>query len=278
MRPLACFAGLVALWTAAFCGCSPNGSLTNQQATWNQQHQQQVEQYAALLRQAERRAGNLNLNNVELNSQLAQSQQQLQRITQENALLKQRLSETASKLADTLAAKQNVDQRIEALEASARLRGGASITANNSLDKTLPKVEIPDVEVRREGDVIRITLPADRLFLPGSAVLHQGAFPLIDKVAAALKRDYPQQIVVIEGHTDSSPPQGGPGSSNMQISIAQAMAVYQQLTTRYAMSASQLRVLGEGDGMPLYSNAIEAGRAKNRRIDIAIYPEKVGVR
>ena len=278
MRPLACLAGLVVLLAAACCGCSQNGNLTNPQASWNQQYQQQMEQYTAQLREAERRANHLDLNNKDLNSQLAQSQQQLHRVAQENSLLKQRLDETASQLANTLTAKRDVDQRIEALEASTQLRGGASITANNSLSKNLPVVEIPDLQVRRDGDVVRIELPADRLFLPGSATLHQGAFPLIDQVAAAISRNYPQQIIVIEGHTDNSPPLGGPGSSNVQISVAQAMAVYQQLTSRYRLSASQLRVLGQGDGNPIVSNATAAGKARNRRVEIAIYPEKVGGR
>ena len=276
MRPLASIAGLVVLLTAAFCGCSQNGNLTNPQASWNQQTQQQMEQYTAMLREAERRANHLDINNRDLNSQLAQSQQQLHRVTQENSLLKQRLDETASQLADTLSAKRDVDKRIEAMAASTQLRGGASITANNSLSKNLPVVEIPDVQVRRDGDVVRIEMPADRLFLPGSSTLHQGAFPLIDQVAAAVTRNYPQQIIVIEGHTDNSPPLGGPGSSNVQISVAQAMAVYQQLTSRHRLSAAQLRVLGQGDGNPIVSNATPAGKARNRRIEIAIYPDTVG--
>jgi flagellar motor protein MotB len=278
MRPFACLAGLVALLSATVVGCSQNGNLTNQQATWQQQYQQQIDAYAAQVREAQRRANNLDVNNRDLHSQLAQSQQQLHRIAEENSLLKRRLDETATQLAQTLTAKRSSDQRIEALEASTRQRGGASITANNSLYKKLPLAEIPGVEVRRDGDVIRIELPADRLFLPGSATLHQGAFEIIDKAASAVARNYPSQVIVIEGHTDNTPILGGPGSSNVQLSIAQAMAVYQQLTTRHRMNASQLRVLGCGSSNPVVSNAHAAGQARNRRVELAIYPESVGVR
>jgi flagellar motor protein MotB len=265
----------VVLVSAGLLGCSQNPNLTNQQATWQQQQQQQIQQYVAQLREAQRRANNLDVNNKDLHSQLAQSQQQLHRISQENSLLKQRLDETATRLAQTLTAKQESEKRVEFLEASVRQRGGASITANNSLRTSLPLPELQGVQVRRDNEVIRIEMPADSLFLPGSATLHQGAFPIIDQVATAVSRMYPNQIIVIEGHTDNAPILGGPGSSNVQLSLAQAMAVYQQLTTRHRMNERQLRVLGNGMASPVASNATTAGKTRNRRVEIAIYPETV---
>jgi flagellar motor protein MotB len=276
MRPIARVAGLVVLLSVIGPGCSQKGNLTNQQANLQQQHRQQMDQYAAQLREAQRRSNNLDVNNRDLHSQLAQSQQQLHRVVEENSLLKNRLDETAGQLAATLSQKKEIGSRVEALEASTRLRGGASISANSSLRRKLPLVELPDLQVRQDGDVIRIELPSDRLFLPGSATLHQGGFPLIDQVASAVTRDYPQQIIVIEGHTDNSPILGGPGSSNVQLTVAQAMAVFQQLTTRHRMNAAQLRVLGHGSANPIVSNATTAGKTRNRRVEIVIYPETVG--
>jgi flagellar motor protein MotB len=273
-RPAAYTGCLAVLVSTGLLGCSQNPNLTNQQATWQQQ-QQQMQQYVAQLREAQRRANNLDVNNRDLHSQLAQSQQQLHRLSEENSLLKQRLDETATQLAQTLSAKQQADKRVEALEASVRQRGGASITANNSLRTSLPLPELQGVQVRRDGEVIRIEMPTDSLFLPGGATLHQGAFPIIDQVATAVTRMYPNQIIVIEGHTDNSPILGGPGSSNVQLSLAQAMAVYQQLTTRHRMNERQLRVLGNGMANPIVSNATTAGKTRNRRVEIAIYPETV---
>ncbi len=275
MRPIARIAGLVVVLSAIGPGCSQNGNLTNQQANL-QQHRQQMDQYAAQLRESQRRANNLDVNNRDLHAQLAQSQQQLHRVVEENSLIKKRLDETAGQLAATLSQKKEIGSRVEALEASTRLRGGASISANSSLRRKLPLVELPDLQVRQDGDVIRVELPSDRLFLPGSATLHQGAFPLVDQVASAVSRDYPQQIIVIEGHTDNSPILGGPGSSNVQLTVAQAMAVFQQLTTRHRMNAAQLRVLGHGSANPIVSNATTAGKSRNRRVEIVIYPETVG--
>jgi len=265
----------VVLMSAGLLGCSQNPNLTNQQATWQQQQQQQVQQYTAQLREAQRRANNLDVNNRDLHSQLAQSQQQLQRIAQENTLLKQRLNETATQLAQTLSAKQQSEKRVEVLEASVRQRGGASISANNSLRTSLPLPELQGVHVRRDGEVIRIAMPSDNLFLPGSAVLNGTGRPIIDQVATAVARMYPNQIIVIEGHTDNSPILGGPGSSNGQRSLAQAMSVDQECTSRHRMNERQLRVLGNGMASPIASNATTAGKAQNRRVEVAIYPETV---
>ena len=44
--------------------------------------------------------------------------------------------------------------------ASMRRRSGAKITANNSLQRTLPAINLPGIEVRNDGDVVRIELPA----------------------------------------------------------------------------------------------------------------------
>ena len=102
LQPATRFVCVVVLMSAGWFGCSQNPNLTNQQATWQQQQQQQIQQYVAQLREAQRRANNLDVNNKDLHSQLAQSQQQLHRMSQENSLLKQRLNDTATQLAQTV--------------------------------------------------------------------------------------------------------------------------------------------------------------------------------
>jgi flagellar motor protein MotB len=120
--------------------------------------------------------------------------------------------------------------------------------------------------------VVRIELPADQLFLPGTAQFHQGAFGLLDRAASVVAQNYPQQIVVIEGHTSSAPVPGG-RYSNHELAAAQATAVFNQLTQRNRLPSDQLKILSQGPTQPLASNANTAGQAKNRRIELAIYPE-----
>ena len=63
--------------------------------------------------------------------------------------------------------------------------------------------------------------------------------------------------------------------SQHQLTVAQATAVFEQLATRYHFNPQQLFVLGHGSNHPRVSNATSAGQAKNRRVELVIYPETV---
>jgi flagellar motor protein MotB len=158
------------------------------------------------------------------------------------------------------------------LAASVQKRRIATISANSSLARNLPTINIPGVEVRQDGDVVRVELPADRLFNPGTAQIRQDAVPTLDSVASELERAYPSQIIGVEGHTDSDPPQGR-WASNHQISIAWAGAVFDYLTTRDHIRPQQLFLVGHGANHPVVSNASLQGKARNRRVELVVYPD-----
>ena len=61
-----------------------------------------------------------------------------------------------------------------------------------------------------------------------------------------------------------------------QVSVSQAGAVYEQIAQRGRLRAAQMFVVGFGPNHPLYSNADPAGRAANRRVELVIYPDRVG--
>jgi outer membrane protein OmpA-like peptidoglycan-associated protein len=55
---------------------------------------------------------------------------------------------------------------------------------------------------------------------------------------------------------------------NMDLSRRRAEAVLAALTTKYAVPAVRLRAFGCGPYSPVASNDNEAGRAKNRRVEL----------
>lgn len=227
--------------------------------------------YTAQAADLERRATALDTNNRDLHTQLAQSRQQVQLLRDQTNLLQQQLTETAKRLQEAQVAKAEAEKKFQALETAATRRGGAIITANSSLQQTLRKVEMPGLEVRQDGDLIRIELPTDQLFAPGTAQLLGSAFPLLDRVAGELTRNYPRQRIGIEGHTDSAPAYGG--VTNHQLAAAQATAIFDQLTRRNRLPSEQFSISSQGANRPLTSNSTQAGRVKNRRIELVIYPE-----
>jgi flagellar motor protein MotB len=220
------------------------------------------------------RAGSLDADNGDLMVQLAQMEQERQILHDQVRLLQKQLTDTATQLREERLARAETGKKVEVLEASVRRRGGATITANTSHQDVLPLVEAPGVEMRKDGDVVRIELPADQLFASGTAQFHQGAFALLDRAASVIAQNYPQQVIVVEGHTSTAPIPGG-RYSNHELAAAQATAVFNQLTQRSRLPAEQLKILAHGPTQPLASNASPAGQAKNRRVELAIYPETV---
>ncbi len=267
-----------------------------QQADIVRQQQQELAGMAEL----RRRALEMDANNRDLLAQLAQAQQQNRLYEDQTRLLKQQLSDTSSQLATTLRsqaqasqqlqtvqsesaqriqqARLEAQQRMQELEATMARRGGATIRANSSVRQKLALITINGIQVRQDGDVIRIELPSDQIFVPGTAQLNPQASEIVDRVANAVRQNYSRQIIGIEAHTDRGPLQNSAWSSNHQLSAAQAMAVFEQLTQRHEFGMQQLFVLGHGPNYPVASNGTPAGQQRNRRVEIVVYPETVDQR
>lgn len=233
--------------------------------------QQQATTLTSQVQDLNRRVGQLDLNNADLHRQLAQVEQQKKMAEEQASLFQKQLADIATKYRDTQVAKTEADKQITALQASTRLRGGATITANNSVQQSLSTVSIPGLEIRQDGEVIRIEVPADKLFTPSSAQLTTDGYRILDEIASAVQRSYPRQRIVIEGHTDDSFA-GNPTGAHA-LASQQAGAVFQQLVQRGRLPAQQLSVLALGENHPLASNGTAAGKAKNRRVEIVVYPD-----
>jgi len=253
------------------------------QAELIQRQQRELEQLVEL----RRRSLELDADNRELHTQLAQTQQRNRLMEDETNLLRQQLTDAANQLSTALKAQQEgdrrymlaqdeADRRVSALQANLPRQGSATIRANSSLRQSLTPITIAGLEVRQDGDVVRVELPSDKIFASGTASLTEEASSLLDAVAAALKQNYAQQIIGIEAHTDAGPAPTGAWQSRHQLSAAQAMAIFDQLVQRHQFDPRQLFVLGHGPNYPIASNATPAGQQRNRRVEIVIYPEMVG--
>jgi flagellar motor protein MotB len=228
----------------------------------------------ALVQDLNFRTDSLDADNTDLVGRMAQIEQERQILRDQVLLLQKQLTQTATQLREERLARAETDTKVQVLEASTRREGGATITANTSHQEVLPMVEAVGLQLRRDGDVVRIELPADQLFLAGTAQFHQGAYGLLDRAANVIGQHYPQQVIVVEGHTSTEPVPGG-RYSNHELAAAQATAVFNQLTQRNRLPGDQLKILAHGPTQPLASNATTAGQAKNRRVELAIYPEAV---
>ncbi len=261
--------------TGAMQGYSANGQpagivapqLTGPQSVFAGQ------QTSPQLMEFQTRVQQLDDNNRQLTVQLAQSQQQLQAFRERGDLLAKQLQDATAQNKQLLAASQQIASQAQGMQASMNLRGGARLTANNSVANSAAALQIGGARVIPDGDLVRVRIPADQLFTPGTAQPNPAGATILDQVASALQRQYPRQRVGIEGHTDTAQPFGGANGTPYQLAGAQAQAIMDQLVRRNGVPTQQLFVIAHGPNHPLADNQSPAGRSENRRIEIVIYPE-----
>lgn len=218
----------------------------------------------------QRRVTQLDENNRQLTTQLAQQQQQNQAFRERNDLLQKQLQDASSQYQQLLASNQQYSAQARGLQASMQRRGGARLTANNSLNGRASSIQIAGARVVPDGDLIRIRVSSDQLFSPGTAQLNSSGTAVLDQIGSTITRDFSRQRVGIEGHTDTTQTYG---ASGYQVAGAQAQAVLDLLTRRSGVPSKQLFVAAHGPNHPVADNYSPAGRAENRRIEIVIYPE-----
>ena len=103
----------------------------------------------------------------------------------------------------------------------------------------------------------------DILFDTGKADVKPESASALTEIARMLAAS-PALTVHVVGHTDNV----GPLAQNLDLSKRRAQAVVTALTTTHKVAAARLRADGVGPLAPVASNDTDAGRAKNRRVEL----------
>lgn len=162
-------------------------------------------------------------------------------------------------------------ERIQALEKELEeLRNTKGL-----LEQTLEK-EIKDKQVRlsMEEKGLVITFVSEVLFDSGKASLKPEGFSSLNKVAAILIENVPENNIGIEGHTDNEPIKHSKWKSNWELSAHRALSVLEYLEKR-GVNPERLSAIGYGEYKPVASNDTTQGRQLNRRVEIVILPKTV---
>jgi len=109
---------------------------------------------------------------------------------------------------------------------------------------------------------LRLTIPNDISFDTGRADIKPNLKPILDQFAQGLGQQ-PSIEVRIIGHTDST----GSDAINNPLSIARAQSARDYLVGK-GVDGRRISTDGRGSREPIADNSTEAGRARNRRIDI----------
>ena len=101
------------------------------------------------------------------------------------------------------------------------------------------------------------------LFDFNKSTLQSASDPVLQQILDLLKKN-PSQKIEVQGHTDNV----GGDAYNQTLSEARAKAIVTWLT-QHGIAADRLTAKGLGKARPIADNATDAGRAKNRRVEIA---------
>jgi outer membrane protein OmpA-like peptidoglycan-associated protein len=147
--------------------------------------------------------------------------------------------------------------------------GGASgAFIGNRMDEQAKKIqdEIPGAEVVRVGEGISVTFDENSgvKFATNKDNINEESSASLLKLVDILKQ-YPKTNIVVEGHTDST----GSATYNLDLSKRRSMSVTDFLI-RNGIDSSRLISKWFGEEQPKFDNETIDGRAKNRRVELAI--------
>jgi len=111
---------------------------------------------------------------------------------------------------------------------------------------------------------LKLEVPSDVSFDVGRADIKPNFRPILDRFAQGLTSN-PAASVRIIGHTDST----GSDATNNPLSVNRAAAVRDYVVAR-GVAMQRVAVDGRGEHEPIADNSTEAGRAKNRRVEIFV--------
>ncbi|HJS37485.1 MAG TPA: OmpA family protein [Burkholderiales bacterium] len=128
-----------------------------------------------------------------------------------------------------------------------------------------------ELQVRRYKDMLTVEVAEQLFFDSGRAALKDSGKAVLKKVAGALK-SYEDKAIRVVGHTDNVPIAKAYRKvfpSNWELSSARATTVVRFLQEA-GIEPERLVATGRAEYAPVAPNDSEAGRQKNRRIEITL--------
>ena len=146
--------------------------------------------------------------------------------------------------------------------------GAAGGYIGDRMDRQAERIEaeIPGAQVQRVGEGINVTFTEDAgvYFDTNKSDVKGTSAATLDKLVQIFQ-EYPDTIILVEGHTDSA----GSEEYNWGLSQRRAESVTDYLVAQ-GLSSSRFTNKWYGETQPKESNETTAGKAQNRRVELAI--------
>lgn len=143
-------------------------------------------------------------------------------------------------------------------------------SAYSELIKQLePQVKSEQICIEQAQGKLEIRFLEQVLFDSGSAKITREGQDVLAKTGQALARIKGRPFTIL-GHTDNKPIQTEHFPSNWELSTARACSVVRFLAEKAAIEPARFFAVGRADCDPVADNATDAGRLKNRRVEILV--------
>lgn len=125
------------------------------------------------------------------------------------------------------------------------------------------------LETNLNQSQLMITIRDNALFPSGTANVKPEARKLAVAIGNMLEQ-YPDYEIIVSGHTDNQPISTYEFASNWELSSKRAINFMKILLENPAFDPRKFSAIGYGEYRPLDANDTDAGRAKNRRVEVSI--------
>lgn len=218
-----------------------------------------------------------------LRGTLGNQMEEFSQLREQNLLLGQELSSLEHRLKDVERLKQELEKvrrSREVQEAQLAKVKHEVLTVGDEIDRITKALEEKfgkSLVVTQHQDRLVLTMLGQVLFESGEAELTPLGLEIMKRVGQVLST-LPDKYIQVEGHTDNNPIYGQLQKrypTNWELSTARATTVLRYLIEQTGMNREQFSATGYADTQPVESNETEEGRARNRRVEIVLYPENI---
>lgn len=133
------------------------------------------------------------------------------------------------------------------------------------------EIEKGEIRLKKFHDKLIINVDNRISFDSGSAELKPEIFAAFKKIGKILA-SYPENRIVVEGHTDNDPYTGKRFKDNWELSTERALAVLRNLLENQDLDPKRFSAAGYGEFQPIVPNNSAANKGLNRRVDIVVVP------
>jgi outer membrane protein OmpA-like peptidoglycan-associated protein len=182
------------------------------------------------------------------------------------------------RLSETEAGMNQMGGRVSNVETRVQQMANQIADIDSRLSQTTAKADraLENLQRMKLDRKLVLSLKQGAFFESNSTVLRPQAKTEIDSFLSDVRGDsgdMSRLFFVVEGHTDNA----GGQSYNYALARIRADNAVSYLTAQKKIDPSQVAVISYGESVPVADNTTDAGRAKNRRVEILVYKENIVV-